>query len=311
MSVQENDISWQVLRRIVREWSGEAAELAEVKPLVGGCINTTLALVTADNNRAVLKISPHRVNRDLLREAHQLRLLREMGLPAPQVYIAHLADLDNPDSYLLMEFVDGIDLASAKEHCTSDQFDDLQRHLADLVRALHSRTSLVYRRENPDDPYAFNAWPSFYRHVYDAIWNDVQKSGVLPIKIRKQIGKLHENLERYIGNDDSPRLVHWDIWATNVLVLPDSQGAWRVSALLDPNCKYAHAEAELAYMELFHTITPAFLKAYQRGGHLPDAYHRVRKPIYHLYELINHVHLFGHDYLKPLLTTAERVATFV
>ena len=49
----------------------------------------------------------------------------------------------------------------------------------------------------------------------------------------------------------------------------------------------------------------------KRGGHLPDAYHRIRKPIYHLYELINHVHLFGNDYLRPLLATAERIATFV
>ena len=42
MPVQETDISWQVLRRIVHDWVGAAAELAEVKPLVGGCINTTV-----------------------------------------------------------------------------------------------------------------------------------------------------------------------------------------------------------------------------------------------------------------------------
>ena len=74
MSIQENDISWQVLRRIVHDWAGSAAELTEVKPLEGGCINTTLALMTAGGPRAVLKISPHRVNREFLREAEQQRL---------------------------------------------------------------------------------------------------------------------------------------------------------------------------------------------------------------------------------------------
>ena len=40
------------------------------------------------------------------------------------------------------------------------------------------------------------------------------------------------------------------------------------------NCKYAHTEAEIAYMELFHTITPAFLRAYQQGRRLHPDYHR-------------------------------------
>ena len=44
MPLHESDISWQLLRRIVHDWLGASAELTEVKPLVGGCINTTLAL---------------------------------------------------------------------------------------------------------------------------------------------------------------------------------------------------------------------------------------------------------------------------
>jgi len=137
MSIQENDISWQVLRRIVHDWAGSSAELTEVKPLEGGCINTTLALMTAGGPRAVLKISPHRVNREFLREADQLAHLRRLGIPVPEVYFSHLADLENPHSYLLMEFVDGVDLNSARQHCTADEFDDLQRHLAELVLILH------------------------------------------------------------------------------------------------------------------------------------------------------------------------------
>src|ERR1700722_10244519 len=42
MSVQDSDISWQMLRRIVHDWMGSSAELAEVKPLTGGSIATTL-----------------------------------------------------------------------------------------------------------------------------------------------------------------------------------------------------------------------------------------------------------------------------
>ena len=113
MSFHDSDISWQTLRRILREWAGESAELAEVKPLEGGAINTTLALTCADGKRCVVKISPHRVNRDYQREAYQLDLLRQVGLPTPKVYDAHIGSLEDPNSYLLMEFVDTTALATA------------------------------------------------------------------------------------------------------------------------------------------------------------------------------------------------------
>src|SRR5207249_3559642 len=128
---------------------------------------------------------------------------------------------------------------------------------------------------------------------------------------RKQIGKVHERLEKFLVHPDQPRLVHWDIWNTNVMVRPGADGKWHVVALLDPNCKYAHAEAEIAYLELFHTVTPTFMKAYQQHRKLTPDYHRFRKPIYQLYPLINHAHLFGSQYLGLLVQAAERTQSLV
>src|SRR5437764_5119829 len=119
MSSQENEVSWQVLRRIVHEWAGTTAELAEVTPLVGGCINTTLALTTRDGERAVLKITPHRVDKTYADEAHQLKVIQEAGVPVPEVYVCRSGTLDRPFSYILMQFVDGIDLSAAKAACTA------------------------------------------------------------------------------------------------------------------------------------------------------------------------------------------------
>ena len=48
MPNQEGDISWQLLRRIVQDWAGSSAELAEVTHLDGGSISTTLLLTTND-----------------------------------------------------------------------------------------------------------------------------------------------------------------------------------------------------------------------------------------------------------------------
>jgi fructosamine-3-kinase len=37
----------------------------------------------------------------------------------------------------------------------------------------------------------------------------------------------------------------------------------------------------------------------------------VRKPVYELYEQLNHLQLFGHEYLKPTLAAVERVSHLV
>jgi fructosamine-3-kinase len=305
--MQEQDVSWQTLRRIVRDWAGAAADLAEVRPLHGGFVNNTVALATHDGERAVLKISPHRVNRDLEREAYQLNLLRSHGLPVPQVHACNVAHLYNPDSYLLMEYVEGVDLAAAKARCSAEQFDHLQMHLAELVLAMHEHSGRQYRRVDPAAESRYVSWPTFYRTVYDPIWREAEESPHLPVKLRRRIARIHDRLERFIGHDDRPRLVHWDLWTGNILAWPDAQGRWWVTALLDPNCKFAHAEAEIAYMELFQTVTPAFLRAYQQTRKLDDDYRRVRKWVYQLYSLINHVRLFGARYVAPLTRTLEKL----
>jgi fructosamine-3-kinase len=311
MLSHDSDISWQLLRQIVQDWAGTAAELAEVKQLEGGVINTTLCLTLADNSRAVLKISPHRVNRDYEREAHQLDLLRSLGVPTPQVYRLETGSLDDPHSLILMEFIEGINLSEARKSCSPEQFDALQHELADIVLKMHAQLSPVYCRVSVEGSQTFEKWTEFYRHIYDPIVKELEKNSELPPKMRKQVVKLHDKLDRLIVHDDVPRLVHWDIWGTNLLAKCDDAGNWKITAVLDPNCKYAHAEAELAYMDLFHTSTPAFNRAYQRTHRLDEAYHRVRKPIYQLYPLMNHVQLFGHEYIKPMTAALEKAAALI
>jgi len=117
---------------------------SEVKPLDGGSVSTTVAITATTGDRAVLKITQHRVDRAYADEACQLNLLRELGLPVPQVYRWEIGTLDRPFSYLLEEFVDGKDLAAVKACCTPDEFDALQTDLAEVVLRLHANTSSQY-----------------------------------------------------------------------------------------------------------------------------------------------------------------------
>jgi fructosamine-3-kinase len=302
---QEMDISWQVLGRIVQDWGGPSAEIAEIKPLNGGCINTTVAMQLTDGRKVVCKISPHRVDRSYVNEAHQLGFMAGVGLPVPEVYAAKVGTLDDPFSYILMEFIDGMSLNQAKAKCSAEDFDKLQSRLAEMMLMLHEHTAPTYARvEVEPEPSQFNSWPTFYRNVFDPIYRDVMKT-------RKHIDKIHGKLDRLLQHDEVPRLVHWDVWSTNILVRKEDSGDWKIAALLDPNCKFAHFEAEIAYMTLFHTTTPAFLKTYQRQRRLSDEYHRVRKLVYQLYFLLNHVTLFGGEYVKHAISAVDQLGAVV
>ena len=181
-----------------------------------------------------------------------------------------------------------------------------------MMLRLHQRTHSHYQRAIGGEVKKYESWPECYRDLFDPIWHEVEKSNVLPVRSRKTISKVHERLERFIAHSDCPRLLHWDLWSTNLLCQSNGDGQWHVAAFLDPHCKYGHAEAELAYLELFHTVTPAFMKAYQQGRKLPPEYHQVRKPVYQLYSMLNDLRLFGQEYLpKPTMAAIERVGHLV
>ena len=200
----EVEVSWQQLRQIVLEWAGPEVELDEVTPLYGGAINTTLGLKTKCGKKSVLKITPHRVDRSYEDEAQQLGLLGEAGLPVPEIYQLQTGSLDKPFSYLLMEFVEGVDLGAAKGQCSAEQFDQLQEHLAELVLLMHERRSPVCMRVSAAEPKHYEQWPEFFRDVFDPIWKDVEKSGILPIKPRKLMSKIHDRLDRLLPMTTGP-----------------------------------------------------------------------------------------------------------
>ncbi len=230
---QEIDISWEVLGRIVREWGSSSAQIAQVTPLEGGCISTAVAVELTDGRKAVCKISPHRVDRSYVNEAHQLKCMAGLGLPTPQVYAAKIGSLDDPFSYILMEFVEGCNLHQAKQKCSADEFDGLQTQLAEMLLLLHERTATEYGRvEISPEPSQFDSWPTFYRAIFDPICQEVLKLPAMPIKTRKQIGRIHEHLDQLLEQDEVPRLVHWDVWSTNILARPDDSGQWKIWQLL-------------------------------------------------------------------------------
>jgi fructosamine-3-kinase len=302
-----DEISWPMVERIVRDSLDEpSAQLAELGLLAGGIVNTTVSVKTTSGHRLVLKVSAHRVNRSHEREARELALLGELGIPVPKVYACRTASLELPHSYLVLEHVEGITLRDAKTLCKPEQVESIQKHLAELVCTMHAKTGDRYGRF---EGAPFTDWPAFYRSLVDPVLQEADKLHTLPPKVTKTIHRMHDQLDKLLAHGDAPRLCHGDLWAANVLCRANAKGEWKVAAIIDPEMRFGHAEAELAYMDLFQTITPAFKQAYGEQYQLGDAYHKVRKPVYQMYGLINQYQLRGNNESASLVcSAAEKIS---
>ncbi len=92
------------------------------------------------------------------------------------------------------------------------------------------------------------------------------------------------------GHKPTPSLLHGDLWAGNCAASEHRP------ILFDPAVYYGDREADLAMTELFGGFSQAFYAAYEEAAPLETGY-RVRKTLYNLYHVLNHLNLAGESYL--------------
>ena len=85
-------------------------------------------------------------------------------------------------------------------------------------------------------------------------------------------------------------MLHGDLWGGNAAATPAGE-----PVLFDPACYYGDREVDLAMTELFGGFAPAFYSAYRDTWQV-DAEYGVRRDLYNLYHVLNHLNLFGGGY---------------
>ena len=99
----------------------------------------------------------------------------------------------------------------------------------------------------------------------------------------------------------APALLHGDLWSGNAGALPDG-----TPVVFDPAVYVGDREADVAMTELFGGFPPAFHAAYRAAAPLDEGY-TLRRDVYNLYHLLNHLNLFGAAYLSRCERTIARV----
>ena len=98
------------------------------------------------------------------------------------------------------------------------------------------------------------------------------------------------------AHDPKPSLLHGDLWSGNAGFTKDGP------VIFDPAVYYGDREADLAMTELFGGFPNTFYDAYNAEYPLEGGY-SVRKHLYNLYHLLNHLNLFGAGYRRQVEAT--------
>ena len=93
-------------------------------------------------------------------------------------------------------------------------------------------------------------------------------------------------------HEPAASLLHGDLWAGNKGYTPAGQ-----PVIFDPASYYGDRETDIAMTELFGGFDPEFYAAYQAHSPLSDGY-PLRRDLYKLYHVLNHLNLFGTAYLS-------------
>lgn len=90
-----------------------------------------------------------------------------------------------------------------------------------------------------------------------------------------------------VDHAPQPALLHGDLWSGNAAMTNDGR-----PILFDPASYYGDREADIAMTELFGGFGSRFHDAYREGWPLDSGY-PLRRALYNLYHILNHLNLFG------------------
>lgn len=145
-------------------------------------------------------------------------------------------------------------------------------------------------------------WSQFWRDQRLKPQLELAKSAGHRGKLQSNGAKLQENMD-LLMDDHQPvaSLLHGDLWAGNKAYLPGGQ-----PVIFDPASYYGDRETDIAMTELFGGFGEDFYSAYRAHLPLPDGY-SLRRDLYNLYHILNHLNLFGAAYLSQAETMISKL----
>ncbi|MGB7933841.1 MAG: fructosamine kinase family protein [Gammaproteobacteria bacterium] len=284
---------WEAIGVGLAEVTGVQGTAAPLGAVDGGCINQAMRLSYGEKTYFVKLNSAAHANM-FEAEARGLRELRDshsLRVPEP---LCHGAD--SQSAWLVLE-----DLALGGGGDPAA----LGRGLARLHQVTQAQFGWVQDNTIGSTPQINTPEPDWV-----VFWREHRLRFQLDLAARHGYGgRLRERGERLLG--EFPRLfeeyqpvaslLHGDLWSGNYAYTREGE-----PVIFDPAVYYGDREADIAMTELFGGFGREFYAAYREVYPLDEGY-AVRKTLYNLYHVLNHLNLFGGGYLSQAQGMIDRL----
>ena len=301
---------------------GKSVAIQRTDRVMGGDINKSYAVTLNTGDTIFMKANEKEKAASFTAEAAGLFAIAQTGtIRTPKILCAGTDDGEEVGySFLLMEHINsgekrsdywqtlGRELAAmhqadASAFCEREGAAGASTAQGSSNAAGMSTASFGFYEDNfigarPQDNFPAATWIEFFRDKRLAPQFKAADS-YLTSADRSRATKLLDHLEDFLIEPKAPSLLHGDLWSGNVMVGPDGK-----AMLIDPAAYVGHAEADIAMTELFGGFSPDFYQAYKEANPLEPGYEK-RRDLYNLYQLLNHLNLFGKSYLGAVLSIVE------
>jgi len=284
---------WKEIANQIQSVTGIPFSANDHRGVGGGSIND--AYVLSDNNRKFFV----KLNRPSLLgmfEAEAAGLAEMASSQSVRVPSPVCSGISDDNSFIVLEYL---------EFGSGDSSQILGQQMATMHRSTGDRFG--WKRDNtigstPQPNVWLDDWVEFYskqRLLFQLNLPGANRYGSQLVSAGEE---LAENLDVFFKTyQPQPSLLHGDLWGGNYATLRDGS-----PVIFDPAVYYGDREADIAMTELFGGFGSRFYDAYNDAWPLDPGY-RVRKTLYNLYHVLNHLNLFGGGYGSQAMSMIGRL----
>ena len=272
-------------------------KIEKTSVISGGCINQAYC-VEDDKHRFFVKLNKTKSLQMFEAEATGLQEIKDshtLRVPTPIC-----CGKNEANAWLVLEYIE-------MDNTIKNGSAALGTGLAEMHRISFEKFGWVQNNTIGSTPQIneFSLdWIQFWRKHRLGYQLQLAKTNGYTGKILKQGEYLMAELDAFFPEPpQAASLLHGDLWSGNYSY--DLAGC---PVLYDPAPYYGDRETDLAMTELFGGFSTTFYAAYSEAYPLDPSY-RIRKTLYNLYHILNHLNLFGRSYLHQAEHMTEKLLT--